>query len=244
MMRRNIKTTTHKMAMTLVLRAFCYLFERQVNGPKLSQRFSHQLGWGRFGTALLIFLLFPYWAQAQPATTVPPSCLGASNAADQQRCRDTFSRQATSSSRTTPLAGGWRLVKTADPRGGTDAVSIMHTSDTAKSDLGLAGLTFRCGQLGIETIIVVLEPLPHELRPQVSIKSGSNQKLFGATIIQGGEAVLLPAETAKILVSAEWQSAAELSVNIEIKPDPIQGTIPIAGLGNALQVLSQNCTMR
>jgi hypothetical protein len=76
------------------------------------------------------------------------------------------------------------------------------------------------------------------------MRSGSYQKQFESSVIQGGEAVLLPLEAAKLVISPEWQSASEMSVEIDIKPHPIRGTVPVAGLGNALQALSQNCTLR
>ena len=38
------------------------------------------------------------------------------------------------------LPGAWRLVRTSNPSGGRDAVSIMHTADIARSDVDFAGL--------------------------------------------------------------------------------------------------------
>src|ERR1700678_3016016 len=56
--------------------------------------------------------------------------------------------------------GSWRLVRTPNVRGGADAVSIMHIADSSRSDLDLAGLTLRCGENGIEALVVVVEPRP------------------------------------------------------------------------------------
>src|ERR1700761_2368680 len=59
-----------------------------------------------------------------------------------QQCEAEFSRRLAASSETVSLAGGWRLVKTINASGAaTKSVSIMHISDTSKSDVGLAGLT-------------------------------------------------------------------------------------------------------
>jgi hypothetical protein len=40
--------------------------------------------------------------------------------------------------------GGWHLVRTRNPYGGADAISIMRTADASRSDLDLAGLMIRC----------------------------------------------------------------------------------------------------
>src|SRR5437870_12087111 len=48
------------------------------------------------------------------------------------------------------LKGGWRLVRTHNPRGGEDAVSVMHTADPFRSDPDFAGLTLRCAETGTE----------------------------------------------------------------------------------------------
>ena len=43
-------------------------------------------------------------------------------------------------------------MRTRNPHGGADAVSIMHTADTSKSDLDLAGLMIRCREGGTEIV--------------------------------------------------------------------------------------------
>ena len=58
------------------------------------------------------------------------------------------------------LSGGWRFVRTPNPRGGADAISIMHIADLTRSDLDLAGLTIRCSKGGTELVVVLLRPLP------------------------------------------------------------------------------------
>ncbi len=49
-----------------------------------------------------------------------------------------------------PAGGTWRLVRTRNPTGGPEAVSIMQTADIAKSDLDLAGMMLRCGKAGLK----------------------------------------------------------------------------------------------
>src|SRR5262245_14711786 len=39
--------------------------------------------------------------------------------------------------------GTWRLVRTPDPRGGSEAVSIMQTADVSRSDIDFAGVMLR-----------------------------------------------------------------------------------------------------
>ena len=154
------------------------------------------------------------------------NCAGLS-AAEQQKCDDTM--KALSASHMTSLKGDWRLVRTTNPNGGADAVSIIHTSDTAKSDINLAGLTFRCGKLGIDAVLVLLTSLPLQLRPMVSLKDGSNTKEFEASVIQGGEAILLPPEASKMISSPEWQADPELSVEIKNRRRSYQGVDPNFG---------------
>ena len=58
------------------------------------------------------------------------------------------------------LAGGWHFVRTRNPYGGVDAISIMHTADTSRSDLDLAGLMIRCSERGPEAVIVLIRTFP------------------------------------------------------------------------------------
>jgi hypothetical protein len=141
-----------------------------------------------------------------------------------QRCDEEAVRQA-EKSRTTQLDEGWRLVRSWDPGGGADAVSVMHAVDTRRSDVGLAGLSLQCGRGGIEVVLIVLEALPRTTRPAVVLTAGTKRSEFEASVVQGGQ----------------WQSATELSVEIDTKPAPIRGAIPIRGLAAALRNLSQNC---
>src|SRR5262249_31636324 len=73
-------------------------------------------------------------------------------------------------------AGTWRLVRTPNPRGGPDAVSIMQMADTARSDIDLAGLTLRCSDPGFDVLVVFLKPFPPRRHPKVKLTTA------GATI--------------------------------------------------------------
>lgn len=164
-------------------------------------------------------------------------------APDQRQWCDEEAFRQTAKSSTTPLEGGWQLVTTKDPAGGADAVSVMHVVDSVKSDLALAGLSLQCGRGGIEVVLIILDRLPRATRPSVILTAGSKRSEFEASVVQGGEALLLP-ESASNLAAQEWQSVKELLVEIEATPRPIRGAIPIGGLSVALRHLSQNCPAR
>lgn len=161
----------------------------------------------------------------------------------QRRCDEEAFQQVQTRSQTTQLEGGWRLVKTRDPRGSADAVSVMHVVDTGKSDASLAGLSLQCGQDGIEVVLIVLEPLSRATRPAVVLSAGNKRTEFEAYVVQTGKALLLP-RAASDLAAGEWQNSTELTVEIETKPAPIRGTVPISGLSTAIQLLSENCATR
>ena len=76
---------------------------------------------------------------------------------------------ATGSAQAQPSAGRstgtWRLVRTPNPRGGPDAVSIMQTAEPMRSDLDLAGLMLRCAERDIEVVVVLLKPFPPRAHP-------------------------------------------------------------------------------
>ena len=135
------------------------------------------------------------------------------------------------------------MVETRDPGGGADAISVMHVADTAKSDSGLAGLSLQCARGSIEVVLIVLDPLPRTTRPPVTLTAGSSRAELRASVIQRGETLLLP-QAASNLAAGVWQKVSELSVEIDTKPAPIRGAVPLGGLSTALSYLSQNCPAR
>ena len=168
---------------------------------------------------------------------------GVISPAQRQRCDEEAFRQVEAGSQLTPLEGGWRLVKSRNPDGGADAISAMHVADGTKSDGRLAGLSLRCGRNGIEVALIVIEPLPRSTRPAVALMTGGKREEFEASVIQGGETLLLPAEASK-LAAGDWQGATELLVEIANKPTDIRGAVSIGGLATAFRYLSQNCSAR
>ena len=139
-------------------------------------------------------------------------------------------------------AGTWRLVRTPNPRGGPDAVSIMQTAG-ARSDVDLVGLTLRCSDTGFDVLVVLLKPFPPRTHPKVKLTSGGTTVHLEATVIPPGAAISLPAEAAT-LVKGAWQSSSELAIEVEDDGNATRGFISLVGLEPALSLLASNCPTR
>ena len=144
-----------------------------------------------------------------------------------RRCRRALSSE---------LAGGWRLVRTHNPNGGADAISIMHTADTSRSDLDLAGLMIRCSETSAEVVIVLLPALPFRARPHVTFGKPGNETQFEATVAPPGTAVLLPRD-ATTLVSGPWQALEDLFIRIMMANPQFAALLS----SQACKRLSRNC---
>lgn len=171
------------------------------------------------------------------------NCGSGINTEQRRRCDEEAFRQVESVSQSTQLKDGWRLVKSRNPDGGADAISVMHAVDSTKSDGRLAGLDLQCDKDGIKIAFIVLEPLSRSTRPNVTLITGEKRTEFEASVIQSGAALLLPADASK-LAASDWQNENELSVEIGTTPAAIRGTVPITGLATALRSLSQDCRAR
>lgn len=140
--------------------------------------------------------------------------------------------------------GGWYLLRSANPRGGPDAVSMSHTADGTRSDLDLAGLMLRCGDHGdAEFVVVVVTPFAPQARPDVFIHANGRQWKFSAEVVPPGAELLLPADAA-ILVAGPWQLAHELEVQVRSPEQSFGGVVPTDGLSDALATLKANCPAR
>jgi hypothetical protein len=135
--------------------------------------------------------------------------------------------------------GSWRLVRTPNPGGGPDAVSIMQTVDPSRSDIDLAGLMMRCSDKGFEVLIVLLEPLSPRSRPEVKLTAGGTVA-FTASVVSPNAVLALPSE-ATALVTGPWQSAPEVRIEVNESDKVIRGVVSFAGLAPALDLLRSNC---
>lgn len=138
---------------------------------------------------------------------------------------------------TSELKGGWHLVRTPNPRGGPDAVSIMHTADTSRSDLDLAGLMIRCGRNHAEAIVVLLRAFSLNARPTVVLGEPGNETRLEAKVVPPGTAIELPIEAENLAA----RTSTDLDVRIEAAGSTIRGVVPVSGLRRALTVLKLQC---
>ena len=186
-----------------------------------------------------VILLLLFLAGYQPSVGYSQGCSQTLAPLDLRHCEEMLNRQVQAGTRTSQLTGGWRLVRTPDPGGGPEAVAVLHTASASGSDVRFAGLTFRCGHAGIETLLILLVPLVRGAQYDVLLKSSSTEAHFKAEAVQGGEALLLPQGEAALTGEA-WQKTSDLVVDIAV-PSPIYGVVPLAGLSGAMQTLTQNC---
>jgi hypothetical protein len=139
-----------------------------------------------------------------------------------------------------PAPSGWRLMRTPNPLGGPDAVSMIRTPDLIHSDPDLAGLMLRCAQSGAELLIVVVTPYPPSAHPTVTISGGGNEWHFAAQVVPPGAELLLPPEST-ILVRTAWQAVRELAVKVSSPDQSLGGVVPIDGISAALATLMASC---
>jgi hypothetical protein len=183
-------------------------------------------------------------AQIINGGALAPCLLAAADQAGRLRsCEEARSYGAQSTVVAAANAGTWRLVRTPNPRGGPDAVSIMQTADTARSDIDLVGLTLRCSDTGFDVLVVFLKPFPPRTHPKVKLTSGGTTVHLEATVIPPGAAISLPAEVAT-LVKGSWQSTSELAIEVEDDGNATRGFISLVGLAPALSLLASNCPVR
>lgn len=145
---------------------------------------------------------------------------------------------------TSTATDSWPLVRTPHPQGGPEAVSIMRTADTTRSDPELAGLMIRCAEKpGLEAILALLRPIPPRSKRDVVVTAGTAQVLLHAEVTSAGAALLLPIETSTF-TTGPWRSSKEIAVTIKDPDGEIRGVIPIDGIGPAMARLSGNCPPR
>lgn len=136
---------------------------------------------------------------------------------------------------------GWRLVRTPGPEKSGDVVSIMHTADTMQSDPEFAGLLIRCRpDARLQIGFITITPFHPRSHPKVTVTAGSTAAHFQAEVLPPGSLVALPNE-AEALVRGPWQSAKDLSVDIEGDGAKIHGAVRLEDLSAAISQLQPNC---
>jgi len=139
------------------------------------------------------------------------------------------------------LTGGWQFVRTINPRGDAEAISIMHIADTSRSDLDLAGLMIRCSDNGAaEVVVAVIRPFPLRARPHVVFGKPGNETQFEATVASPGTAVVLPTD-ATTLVNGSWQALNDLFIRVDDGQATIHGVVALTGLQAAFRQLLASC---
>lgn len=172
------------------------------------------------------------------------SCRAIAEDALRLRCfEDAASKLVAPSANSALLANsnsGWRLVRTPGAKPSGEVVTMMRTADLLRSDAALAGLALHCGESGPEVMVIVVEPFPPRSRPRVEIGEQASERAFEASVLPGGAALLLPA-AATALANGPWQTQSELLVKIENAGSTIQGVVPLSGLKEALNQISNSC---
>jgi hypothetical protein len=135
----------------------------------------------------------------------------------------------------------WPLIVTHHPAGGRDAVAIMRTADTGRSDPDLAGLMIRCEEKpGFEVLLALVRPFPPRAQRDVVVGSGTTQLVLHAEASALGTGLILPIE-ATLFTTGPWQGLKELTVAIKDPETEIRGVIPLDGLAPAMAKLSASC---
>src|SRR3954462_79180 len=135
--------------------------------------------------------------------------------------------------------GNWRLVRTPNPRGGKEAISITRPGDLSGSDPDFVGLMIRCGEADIEVLLVMLRPLSFRARPRVSI----NGAKFDGSIVPPGLNILLPGDVA-ILAKQLWPTLSKLSLEIDDAGTVTKGLVSLDDFDAALRSLTAACPLR
>ena len=138
------------------------------------------------------------------------------------------------------LPNGWRLIRTKNPNGGPDAVSVSHTADVGRSDIDLAGIMLRCGEKDMEVIVVAVTPFSPRVQPEVTLRVNAQEWHFQAHVISPGAELQLPAEALRLALGP-WQTARELAIKVVAPGQSFSGVVPIEGMAEALAALAASC---
>jgi hypothetical protein len=153
-----------------------------------------------------------------------------------------YQEESSKASPSVTASGTWQLLRTPNPAGGPDSISI--TKMVNRSDHDIAGLMLRCAEgATTEVLVVLIEPLQLRTHPKVTVAAGARTTEFTASVVTPGALVLLP-EKASALVEHAWRSVPELAVTIAENHSSLHGVIPVADINTAMQTLQSNCQKR
>jgi hypothetical protein len=207
---------------------------------KSHSRITSGIGW-----AALVAAIFFGFANSQAIETSDDTCRGISDLAMRKQCYATINALSSkSNSQGVTLLEGWQLIRTPDPRGGADTMSISHVADLQKSDPNLAGILLRCVDRQIELFMIVIEPYPPQITINLTLKLGNSAaSAYRSSVIPPGVMVRLPAEAATAILDRRQQSD-DLNVSIVSgTTQPTTGVIKLTGLEQALATLRTSCAV-
>ena len=135
--------------------------------------------------------------------------------------------------------GDWRLVRTPNPRGGREAISITRPGDLAGSDPDFVGLMVRCAEPDIEVLLVMLRPLSFRAHPSVSV----NGTKFESSVVPPGLNILLPRDVAE-MATLQWPMLPRLNLEVDDAGKTTKGLVALDGFDLALKALNSACLLR
>lgn len=167
------------------------------------------------------------------------SCVQAQNI--QQNHRHSIPVQLSAGNQAGGLPNGWHLVRTPGPQKTGDVVSIMRTANLLRSDPNFAGLAIRCRTKSeLQVAFVVITPFHPRTHPKVTVTANRAPIHFEADVIPPGSMIALPHE-AEVLAKGPWQSAQELTIDIEGDETRTRGVVSLEGLSAAIVQLQASC---
>ena len=134
----------------------------------------------------------------------------------------------------------WRSVRSPDPRGGSDYEALLQTAEFDRSDVGFAGMMIRCRNQKLETIFVVLQPLPPGTQARVTISTEGVNQVYDASPIPTGAGLMVPIDIAQD-IQIRWRQTRELAVTIKTSETEIKGAVSLEGLRSPLSRLEAAC---
>jgi hypothetical protein len=206
----------------------------------------------RIESTLWASIVFVYLLTAVPAVSAEPPGIAEGFAKckiidDDQARLDCLKKLLAAPPTAKPPAEGmvdrWPLVVTPPPPGGGghDAVSIMRTADTTRSDPDLAGLMIRCQEKpGLQVLLALVRPLPPLAKRSVVVSPTTTPTIIHAEVSPLGTGIVLPVEPS-MFTTGQWRELKELAVLIQDPEGDIRGVIPLDGLAPALAKLSARC---